>query len=431
MVLDPDQAVTDTETEYGYSWKKEGENLLIDVSDRQGRLGTLSVNLGETRFLSGKISSQLSEYNYDILRFMFDTIYGLKGIKGYTDATAFFTSAGVNDGLKSNKPGTYTEAFAKLIGYIDDGHTGFNNMTPCSSAADLDKIGDYQKVSRSGPRLTALIAASQKYTKGKMDKTKELDPDGANPNEPNYYQGIKFSRDKETAVISFNGFLHNFSDIKNMGELFPGDYSIEEAEYNIQTRARLINSSCDGFSQAFKILDIINKDSKVVKNVVIDLTTNGGGEIATMPYLAAFFSDDPAYVIKDIHNGAVREYHYKVDLNGDGKFGDVGDTYKGKFNFYFLTSAFSFSCGNCLPGMGKDAGAKIIGERSGGGTSPVGVYFDGLGTFFNLSNHYDMCYKADGQYVQNDAGIPLDHEFAYRDGNWYDPNAINTFLKTL
>ena len=39
-----------------------------------------------------------------------------------------------------------------------------------------------------------------------------------------------------------------------------------------------------------------------------------------------------------------------------------------------------------MPGLGKDAGAKIIGETSGGGTSPVGVYFDALGTNFNISN---------------------------------------------
>ena len=79
----------------------------------------------------------------------------------------------------------------------------------------------------------------------------------------------------------------------------------------------------------------------------------------------------------------------------------------------------------------KEAGVKIIGETSGGGTSPVGVYFDGLGTFFNLSNHYDMCYKDGDKYVHNDAGIPLDHPFPFNEGNWYDANAVNTFIKGL
>ena len=81
--------------------------------------------------------------------------------------------------------------------------------------------------------------------------------------------------------------------------------------------------------------------------------------------------------------------------------------------------------------MGKDAGAKIIGEKSGGGTSPVGTYFDALGTHFNLSNHYNMSYKVNNAYTQNDGGIELDYSYPYENGNWYDPNAIQTFINTL
>lgn len=429
--LDPTKAVQDIESDYGYSWKKEGNILHIDVSDQQGPLGTYYVHLDETRFLSGKMSKEVSAYNYDVLRFIFDTIYGLKAIKGYTDATAFFKSAGVDEGLKSEKPSTYTEAFSKLIGYIDDGHTGFNNMTPFSAYDDLDKKVDYDKFASSGERLKKLREDAKKYMKAKFDMTKKLDPDGMNPDDVTYYQGIKFSSDKSTAIISFNAFQHNGEDIQNMGEMFPGEFAVDEANYNIVTRAKFINSSPDGFTTVFKVLDTINAKDKVVKNVVIDLSTNGGGEIATMPYISAFFSDDPVFAVKDTYSGVTREYHYKVDLNGDGTYGGEGDTYKGKYDFYVLTSPFSFSCGNCLPGLAKDAGVKVIGERSGGGTSPVGVYFDALGSFFNLSNHYDMSYKVEGKYVQNDAGTPLDHEFPMKDGNWYDPNAVDAFLKTL
>lgn len=430
--LDPSAAISDVESDYSYVWKKEGDLLKVNVSDSNGLLGAYHIHLDETRFLSSKISKEVSEYNYNTLRFVFDYIYGLKEIKGYKDAVEYFKSAGVDEGLKSTKPDEYNKSFAKLIGYIDDGHTGFNNMSHYSSYSDLDNFGEYVKLSKSGERMKKLVANSGKYMKARMDKAKELNPDDQNPEDPNYYQGIKFSDNKETAIIAFNGFGHNDKEILNMKELFPDpNYDVDEANYNIFTRAKLIFSTPDGFSQAFKILDLINKNQQVVKNVVFDLTTNGGGEIATMAYLAAFFSDDPVYTVKDVTNGVIKEYHYKVDLNGDGKFGDVGDTYKGKFNFYFLTSGFSFSCGNCLPGMGKDAGAKIIGETSGGGTSPVGVYFDAVGSYFNLSNHYDMCYKVNGKYVQNDAGITLDHSFPLENGNWYDPNAVHTFIKSL
>ncbi|MBR1847505.1 MAG: hypothetical protein IJ787_07315, partial [Bacilli bacterium] len=323
--LNPSAAVSDTESEYGYMWKKVGETLHIDVKDNAGTIGTLCVHLDETRFLSGSISSAVSSYNYDVLRFVFDTIYGLKGIKKYTDATAFFKAAGVDEGLKSNKPAVYTEAFAKLVGYIDDGHTGFNNLTPYTADSDLDKVGEYTKISRNGPRLTKLTTDGQKYMKSKMETTKRIDPDGENPDgDTNYYQGLRFSSDKETAIISFNGFANNAEQIRNMAEQFPEGYTREESDYVRNARSAMITSTPDGFNQAFKILDIVNKSDKVVKNVVVDLSTNGGGEIAIMPYLAAFFSDDPTYVIQDVHSKAIREYHYKVDINGDGTFGGTG-----------------------------------------------------------------------------------------------------------
>ena len=431
--LDPSQAVEDTESGYSYQWRKDGNILKVDVTKPGEELGTFQIHLNQTRFLSNNISKEVSEYNYDVLRFMFDTIYGLKDIKGYTDANAFFKSANVESGLKSRNVDEYNTALATLVGYIDDGHTKYNNLSPYSSYDTLDNLQRYVQLSTSGTRYKKLIADNKKYMGAKVAKTKVIDPEGVNPeDDPNYYQGIWFSSDNKTAVIQFNGFGNKQSFIPNMKELFPaGDEGLTVEQMIRSTRSNMILATPDGFSCAFKTLDLLNKNTKVTQNVVIDMTTNGGGEIAIMPYLAAFFSDDPTYTVKDIYNGVIREYHYKVDLNGDGVFGGEGDTYKGKYNFYFLTSNFSFSCGNCLPGMAKDAGAKIIGETSGGGTSPVGVYFDALGSYFNLSNHYDMCYKVNGEYTQNDAGIVVDYSFPFDNGNWYDPNAINTFINGL
>lgn len=70
--------------------------------------------------------------------------------------------------------------------------------------------------------------------------------------------------------------------------------------------------------------------------------------------------------------------------------------------------------------------------RDKGGVSPVGVFMDALGSGINLSNYLNMMYKdASGKYIQNDAGIPADHAFPLSNGNWYDPNAIQTFIKSL
>ena len=425
--FDPTRALPDVESNYTYTWKVKDQILTISVKSENEVLGEYGIHLDETRFLKSTVSKEMSEYNYNILKFMFDHLYGLKEQKNIASAESYFKDCGVNNDLKSTNIKTYNAALSKLIGKVDDGHSNHTKLSVYTAYDDLDSLNNLRK-QNVGPRVLELGEKNQKYQAARIAKYAELHPEEGGNADPNYYHGIKFSSNKETAIITFDSFIHNANVIKNMKELFPNDEEVDE----IGVRAKMIFSSADGFSAAFQMLKHMNKNGKVVKNVVVDLTNNGGGMIATMPYLTAFWSDDPTYVLKDTTNNTIREYHYQIDLNGDGTFGGAGDTFKNDFNFYFLTSGFSFSCGNCLPGMAKDSGVKIIGEKSGGGVSPVGVYYDALGSGINISNHYNMMYKgANGNYIQNDDGIALDYEFAFNNGNWYDPNAVQTFVKSI
>jgi hypothetical protein len=429
----PTNPVEDSESVYKFTWKKEGETLIVHAPNTEQYYGgDYVIHLDETSFLKGSMSSEMANYNFNLLRYMFDHIYGLKTQKGYKDANAYFDSLGVTAGLKSTDAKTYNEAFSKLLGGVDDGHTAHSGLSIFTSLEDADSLNGLRAKYR-GQRVTKLSERLKKYSKARNDKYNELHPDRPGTDDPVFHQGIKFSEGRETAIITFDGFTHNGLEIKNMRELLPEHINVPETDFeiNIPVRGAFANSTPDGFSTAFDILQQLNKSSKVVKNIVVDLTCNGGGAIMTLPYLAAFFTDDPVYTLQETNTKAISEYHYKVDLNGDGVFGGEGDPFKNDFNWYVMTSGFSFSCGNCLPGMAKDAGVKIIGEQSGGGVSPVGVYFDALGSTFNISNHMDMLYKKDGVYTQNDDGIPLDRAFPFDSGNWYDPNAVNTFIKGL
>ena len=430
--FDESKEITTEETAYDFRWQKSGDLLRIRLLENGAPNGDYWVHLDETYFLRDAIPAEVSQYNYNILRFLFDNVYGLKEVKNYTDAEDYFTTVGVKDGLQSSNPNVYNEAMAKLLGAIDDGHT---KHTGLSIFTGLDHYADLTDLSKqhAGQRLKTLTEKYATYAKARVDKYHEL-VDASSPDDANFYQGLRISQDKSTIILTFDAFTHSDAEIKNMKELYPDgitdpDATYQELNYNI--RSRFIFSTPDGMSSAFTAIDALNKDH-ATKNIVLDLTVNGGGHIAVLPYLAAFFTDDPVYPIIDPHNGLVYEYHYKVDLNGDGVFGGEGDTYKGKYNFFILTSGFSFSCGNCLPGMAKDAGCKIIGERSGGGSSPVGVFMDAVGGSFDISNCRMMSYKGtDGKYMHNDAGIPLDYEFPLQNGNWYDPNAVSTFVNSI
>ena len=233
--------------------------------------------MNETRFTKSKISKEVSEYNYNILRFLFDKVYGLKDIKGYKTADEYFSSCGVKSGLKSTNAKEYNAALAKLIGKVDDGHSGFSGLSIYTAYDDLDTLQSLVK-ENAGPRLAALAEKKTTYAKARIDKYDELHPDSPGNGDPNFYHGIQFSNDNQTAVITFDSFTHESAQILNMKERFPTG---EVEPYLV--RSSMISSTPDGFSAAFTLLKNMNKNSKVVKNVVIDLTNNGGGMIATLP----------------------------------------------------------------------------------------------------------------------------------------------------
>lgn len=91
---DPNKTVPSDEAYFGYSWTKEAEMLYVRVSQEGMPVGDYCIHLDETNFNKKVIDKGVSEYNYNILRFLFDNIYGLKAIKGITDAEAYFESVG-------------------------------------------------------------------------------------------------------------------------------------------------------------------------------------------------------------------------------------------------------------------------------------------------------------------------------------------------
>ena len=130
---------------------------------------------------------------------------------------------------------------------------------------------------------------------------------------------------------------------------------------------------------------------------------------------------------------SIKEFHYRVDFNRNGIFGDKGDTYKGVYNFFLLISDFSFSCGNGLPTMAYSDGITLIGgPHGGGGACPVATLSDGSGTIFNTSMPTQIIYQnEEGQYINNDAGIPVKPECQLPLDSWYDHAALNTFVKGI
>ena len=173
----------------------------------------------------------------------------------------------------------------------------------------------------------------------------------------------------------------------------------------------------------------IEKDQNV-KNVVIDLTCNTGGITSTIAYLISYLTDDPYITCERALNSSIAEYHYKTDLDQDGVYGSIKDTFKDKYKFYVLTSGSSFSCGNHFPSICKDSGiAKIIGDKSAGGSCTVSLISNMSGFVYHSSSEFISLMKQGDNLINNDSGVIPDISIPRSD--WYNHNKLNELLNGI
>ena len=356
-------------------------------------------------------SSSVAAHGLDILRFQFDNLYGLKkqlfAKTGTTSFDGLIDKLNLRERLLSADSLTYDEALCEfLMGTVDDAHTSYNSRSLFSG---LPKEGVKEMAKeKTGPRRSTLFEKMDEYSAKRAASL----PEGANA------QGLFFNG--ETAVIRFDEFTESAGKVLNSkGGWAPSTTDIGAA---------FATSTTEG---VYLSIEEIKKHPEV-KNVVIDLTVNGGGQVATVPYLSALWTDDPHIMMQDSATGLIKDYHYDVDLNRNGIFGEPEDTLKGKYEFFILTSDFSFSCGNEFPTLAYTDGIKVIGKRSGGGACPVSTMCDGSGTIYNSSMpRYFVYPDGEGNYVCNDTGAPILPGRELEPESWYDLSALNSFCNGL
>ena len=118
-------------------------------------------------------------------------------------------------------------------------------------------------------------------------------------------------------------------------------------------------------------------ENKAIKNFVIDLTTNTGGDTNVVSGMLQILVGDPCTYIEFTDTNKRIRCPYNVDTNLDGKFDEKDKEVKYPFNYAVLTTHLAYSCGNMLPSVAKTHGIMVLGETSGGGacaliSSPMG-----------------------------------------------------------
>ena len=381
-LLVPFQVIADTFLRYAVC-SFNGFDYYVGIDATSDQLATTKA-YDSGRFVRSIRSQLKAEYNYRNLCLLFDKNYCLKERRaevGKDNIGAFINDsifkAGLGFDLLSTDTATYDAALAKfLMGYIDDGHTVYHEPSMYQSYAS---ISQYKELASSfaGPRDQAL---------GDTRKARMADREAAKGKKGVFY--VNDGNADKMAVIVFDNFLQG-----NPGNLTDLEDIAGANTYWFLTKA---------------FEDIAAHPT--VKNVVIDLSCNGGGVIQQCMLALCFLRDTNDFFLaeKNHLDNSVAKFYYSIDTGS-------ATSLKKNYNFYVLTSGYSFSCGNFFPAICHyQLGVPIVGQKSGGGGGVVKPTQTSDGALFQTSASAEMCaIDANGNYVCIDAGVPVDHEVPY------------------
>lgn len=375
-------------------------------------------------------SKDMVLYNYGQLCFNFDNL------RGYTAQLIFgdnnLLTLGL-DGLltkyypdikelllSTDKKDYYTGYFCLFSGLADGGHTGgFNTADEYvrkSVEANMDKISAFT-ASMVGRNMASTLMKS-KIENAVIESKKAAFATYDKKNNPNVYT---FDNDTKTAYISF--------------DLFEVDYAGWDDYYKNGMHEEDIPEDTDSFAFIRKSLYQAVDDKAV--NVVIDLSTNGGGDSGALAGIVGLLNGAKFdFAMNDTFDKSRVTTSMLIDVNLDGKCdeADIEECNKFKFNVAVLTTCNAFSCGNLLPSVLKELGCKIVGQRSGGGSCAISIETTADGLSYVRSSNRCLS-NANGENI--DVGVPLDFEIQYSyDGvynfsKFYDFTTINEYFVSI
>ena len=337
-----------------------------------------------------EMSVEFASFNYNELLFLLDTFYGLKpehDIDNFSDMIAHNLSLSRN--FQSSGARDFDDALMMLLGYyLDDLHSGFGSGSwRASDGGDEAQFQEMMKYfSAMGYSNANYMSETYIHTVPRMDAF----PDGV----PGYEEI------DDTAFVTFDGFTcsaveESFSEYYDLG--LPA--TLEECEGDTIRLIQYANEQ-------------IRREGSPIKNVVIDLSNNGGGSVAAAVAVMCWYLGESSFALRDTMTGAMSIMHYKCDLNLNENTGsnacDSLSEIEG-LHLYCIISPISFSCGNLVPAFFKESHrVTLIGQRSGGGSCVVLPCTSASGTTFQISGTKQIALVRNGSFYNVDQGVEPD-----------------------
>lgn len=362
---------------------------------------------------NGVMSEAFAKFNYNELRFMLDTFYGLKEEHDIDNFGDFFSETNLIGDLAGTDPVAFDLALRRLVmKYLDDGHSGlknnsymtgktFPNMTPEEEA--MGKFDDFGASQNARVWESVRIKSSRQQYYPDDPKMDSFDETGG----PYHYEEVG-----DTAIITFDTFTAKKNDYYTEADLENPDDTIELIAY--------------AHSQ-------ITRENSPIKNVVVDLSNNLGGAADAAVFLMSWLSNDGTakLALRDTLTGAQSFASYWADVNFDGEFYVFEDALPSKIARYILTTSISFSCANLVPASLKGTpNVILLGLTSGGGTCVVRPCTTASGAVFLVSSNRQISYVRNGSMYNVDQGAEPDFTISKFE-TMYDRQKLVQFIHEL
>ena len=294
----------------------------------------------------GTIPSDIASMNAKQFLFIMDNYYGLKDYYGISSFSSYLGDEVVSALSSTSEEKARSGFYASLFQKLDEMHTSFDYYSFFCNSTSLKPT--------YGSNRTSYNEESKKLNAA----YKSAYPD----DEPVRYYG-------DTAIIVSQNPIQTGAS----SELHDSSGNLKDDAY-----------TKDSFYYMKEMLSRIEKHGGI-KNVLLDLSRNGGGNMgATFRILGLMSDDDIVYGSSNVLSNSGYAIKVRIDADEDDSYDDE-DAYT-SYNWGILTSALTFSAANYLACNASYSGAaKIYGERSGGGACPIVGFVNADGSSFHMS----------------------------------------------
>ena len=379
-----------------------------------------------------EVTADMAKFRYQELCFLFDNLFGYPGRtimeqngmgeKGF-DATLDVVKNGklVKKLLQSTNNMDFAWGRMAMQYLLEDGgHTNFEAPTGVPQNIAKAYSNRVMAAASNYPEASAMYNESEKIT----NEREKLEEKLVKMRNQAYGDVLyKANSTKTTGVIIMNSFM------KMDKAAWTKYYASAKTDADWQELMK--NYRKDSFIAFLYGLQQATADG--VKNLVLDITVNGGGSCDIVAADVALLRKNRTvqFWSQDALEGQNKIATYHVDSNFDGVFDEKDDTHP-KFDcsgmkIGVLCSKVAFSCGHQFPTLMKDYGFPLMGERSGGGPCCIQTMHTADGQNFSISPYRDRC--TDKRFANTDAGITPTEGYAFDYDHFYDLDFLTTKLQ--